>query len=312
MGCQKVTISIITFNRAEVLKELLGSLKKISYKALEIIVVDNYSEDNTAQMVSADFPGVRLIRLSRNMGVEARNVGIINSAGEVVITLDDDVFGIDDGSIEKIIRLFESSPDLGAICFKVYDYHTKKVSNWCHMQKMEDYRNKEFLTMEITEGAVAFRKEIFSKTDYYNENFFISNEGPDLAYRIFNSGYKVIFSPEIEVLHKTAQEGRKSWRRYYFDTRNHFLLAARNYPFFMALRYLFAKSLITLVYSLRDGFFVYWFKGIVDGFLSIPKAIRERTPMKKSTLRVFKEIKKERPGLLYLINKRWKTRDIRL
>ena len=43
----KITISILTYNRCSILKELLFSLKKLKYSPLEIIVVDNCSKDET-------------------------------------------------------------------------------------------------------------------------------------------------------------------------------------------------------------------------------------------------------------------------
>ena len=82
-----VTISILTYNRSSVLRESLDALKQIEYKNLEIIVVDNNSSDNTSDLADNLYPEFKYIRLPRNMGVEARNVGIINSKGHIIIML---------------------------------------------------------------------------------------------------------------------------------------------------------------------------------------------------------------------------------
>ncbi|GAG03794.1 unnamed protein product, partial [marine sediment metagenome] len=87
----KVTISILTFNRARLLRELLLSTREISYAPLEVLVVDNHSEDGTESMVKSEFPEIHFFRMPENKGVGARNRGISEATGDVVITLDDDV-----------------------------------------------------------------------------------------------------------------------------------------------------------------------------------------------------------------------------
>ena len=113
-----------------------------------------------------------------------------------------------------------------------------RTCNWVHHCKEEEYYDREFLTYEITEGAVAFRKKALNCSGYYPENFFLSHEGPDLAFRIFENGYRVIYWGDIRVEHLFSEEGRKPWRNYYYDTRNQFWLAARHFPFDYAVVYL--------------------------------------------------------------------------
>ena len=192
----KITISILTYNRAKILKELLESLRKISYSPLEIIVVDNDSSDGTRLMMREQFPEIRYFKTAKNIGVAARNVGLSNASSDIVITLDDDIIGINDKDINTLIRLFDSKPDVGAICFKIVDYHIGEVCNWCHHYKKKDFCDREFVADEITEGAVAFRKSVLDKAGFYPAYFFISHEGPDLVCRMLDAGYKTLYSPE--------------------------------------------------------------------------------------------------------------------
>ena len=111
-----------------------------------------------------------------------------------------EILCIDDNDIKTLVKLFESKADVGAICFKVLDYTTGDICNWCHHYKKELFHNREFLTDEITEGAVAFGKSVLNKCGFYPEFFFISYEGPDLLCRMLDAGYKTIFSPLSEVI----------------------------------------------------------------------------------------------------------------
>ena len=65
----KVSISILTYNRAKILKELLESLYKISYFPLEIIVIDNHSSDETEEIVKTQFSKVNYFKTTENIGV---------------------------------------------------------------------------------------------------------------------------------------------------------------------------------------------------------------------------------------------------
>lgn len=308
----KVSISVLTYNRADILKELLESLCSISYSPLEIIVVDNHSSDGTELIMREQFPEIKYFKTEKNIGVAARNVGLSKASGDIVITLDDDIIGIDDFDIKALIALFESKPDVGAICFKIVDYHTGEVCNWCHHYQKENFYNKEFLTDEITEGAVAFRKSALDSTGFYPTYFFISHEGVDLLCRLLNNGYKTIYSPKVQVRHRTHQAGRTNWRRYYYDTRNQIWFVARNLPFFFGFKYLFRGLTAMLFYSIRDGFLSYWIKGIWHGLKDLPKVLQDRKPVSKEAVKTLKEIASNRPSLIYTAKQRMLRREIRL
>lgn len=308
----KITISILTYNRSLILKELLDSILNHINIEIEIIVVDNNSSDDTQNIIRNNYVNIKYYRMQENIGVAARNVGIFNSSGNIVITLDDDILINEDFDISKIINLFKSRPEIGAICFKVLDYKTKKVCNWCHHYEKDKFCNIEFITDEITEGAVAFRKSAINISGYYPTSYFISHEGADLLCRLLDAGYFVIYSPEICVQHRSHEEGRKVWRRYYYDTRNQIWLATRNYPLGYSIKYLFKGLSTMLIYSIRDGYIRYWIKGICDGVAGLPNALKERKPISSNSIRILDEIALRRPSLIYLVKERLFKKGIRL
>jgi GT2 family glycosyltransferase len=307
-----VTISILTYNRCTLLRELLSSLQELKYEPLEVIVVDNHSEDSTKELVCSEFQDFKYIQTESNIGVAARNIGLKNAEGDIVITLDDDIIGIEDRDVKNIVTLFANRPKLGVVNFKVLDPIKGNICNWPHHCLPETYGDKEFLTYEITEGAVAFRKKIFEKSGYYFGDFFLSHEGPDLAYRILNNGYQVIYSGIVSVMHYHSDLGRKPWLNYYYDTRNQLWLATRNFPFLYAMRYLFRGVLSMLIYSLRDGYFFYWAKAVIDGLRNLKNILKTRKVITTDTMKIVKRIDKNKPTMRYLIRKRLFQRGINL
>ena len=66
------------------------------------------------------------------------------------------------------------------------------------------------------------------------------------------------------------------------------------------------------IYSVRDGFFLYWFRAIVDGIRDLGDILRTRKTVRKETMKLIKSIDRNRPPLKYLIKKRIFRRGIGL
>src|SRR3954471_21802260 len=85
-----VTIVFLVYNRRE---ELRTSLRQMLGEAdVEVVVVDNASQDGSAEMVREEFPHVRLLRREQNIGVAGWNDGFAIARGNWVLALDDDCY----------------------------------------------------------------------------------------------------------------------------------------------------------------------------------------------------------------------------
>lgn len=305
-----ISVVVLTYNRGPLVEKLVRELLAIEYQPLEVIVVDNHSEQPAGEFLRPYGAAIRLIETEQNLGATGRNLGMAAATGDIVITLDDDIYGLDAAALRHIGEVL-SEPSVGAVCFKVVDADGR-ITNWCHHYPADRYAEQRFITNEITEGAVAFRRSVLQETGLYPASFFISHEGPDLAYRILNRGYDVIYSPRVTVVHGHAAEGRASWRRYYYDTRNLLWLAVRNYSALYGLKWVTIGAGSMLVYALRDGYARYWAKGLWDGLVGIPQAWRERTPPTARVRAMVREIDRHRPGFFAMARKRLFSRGVRI
>ena len=200
-----ISVVILTYNRLEELRCRLSELSLLAYPRLQVIVVDNCSEI-PASSLAEEFPRVNFIRSPGNIGTGGRNIGISQANGEIAICLDDDVGGLTDDALLSVCQLFEDA-SLGGVCFKVIEATTDRITNWVHHRSVEDFAETSFETYEITEGAVAFRRDVAISAGLYPESFFISHEGPDLAFRIMELGYRVIYTPTVTVRHAECTGG---------------------------------------------------------------------------------------------------------
>lgn len=299
----KISLVILTCNRRDGVGSLLKSIELQSVCPDEIIVVDNDSTDGTADFISSHFSNVLVVSLPKNLGASGRNEGIRKATGEVIVTLDDDVFFADEDSIKKIKEIFTKDNELSVLNFQILDGDKNIIPfNWFHPYKMEDYAHKSFITDYISEGAVCFRKNVFDTVGYYPEEFFISHEGPDLAYRLLDAGYNIYYSPDVKVIHKCSTEHRVSWRNTYYDTRNQIWLAVRNLPVISAMFYIIYRLITTFLFSLRRRQLNWYFKAVLDGFKGIRRELYYRKPISKNTIKKIKYIRKNNPGVIYKIS----------
>lgn len=309
---ETVSIVVLTYNRPDSLRETLAQMQRdLAGAANECIVVDNSTDSRTRDLVRTTFPAVRYIKNERNVGVAARNNGVRAAQGSVVITLDDDILGLTAADVEHVKRRFADDRRLGALNFRVVQYYSGRTCNWVHHRPIADAPGR-FVTYEITEGAVAFRRDVFLEAGCYCEEFFISHEGPDLAFRIMNIGFAVEYDGGIAVRHKHEAAGREDWRFYYYDTRNQFYLAVRNMPFGYGLRYLLWGQAAMAVYSLRDRHFLAWLRGAVDGLRRCRQIATARRPWTDATARAVRAVDACRPSAWHMIKVRLLQRKNRM
>ncbi len=295
------TLVILTYNRPERVQIHLEYLDKIAIENLEVIFVDNCSETHVSELMSG-YPYI-VIRNEENLGAVGRNKGIEAAQGEIIITLDDDVYGITNKDLEHIQDIMQQS-DIAAVNFCIREEGTERIANWCHPFDEDFFVCQNFETNSISEGAVALRRSALAQVGLYPEYFFISHEGPDLAMRLINAGWRLVYSPEIVVTHAYEQRGRKSWRRYYYDTRNQLWFVSRNCSFFYGLKLLFISWGSMFIYSIRDGYLRYWFKAVWDALRGVRRALQDRTPPTSAARKKWHQLERQKPSFWKMARKR--------
>jgi GT2 family glycosyltransferase len=109
-----ITVVIPCYNRAQTIGLCLRSVAAQTYPAIEVIVVDDASTDDSVAIAEA--AGATVRRLGVNSGpAAARNLGAEHARGEILFFLDADV-ALEPGSVASAVAELRSAPDLGAIC----------------------------------------------------------------------------------------------------------------------------------------------------------------------------------------------------
>lgn len=168
-----VTCIITTHNRLHDLKRAVDTVLNQTYPNIELIVVDDYSNDGTREwLMNLDIPNLNFVRNKKSLGGnKSRNIGLHLSNGSYIAFLDDD----DEWKIDKITKQFEefmTSPNIGL----VYTGFNKIVNGKKRGQNIPDDLFKGNLEYKIFEriitntSTIMIKKEILKKTGGFDEN----------------------------------------------------------------------------------------------------------------------------------------------
>ena len=167
-----VSVIIPTFNRSQVLPRAINSVLRQTYQDYEIIVVDDFSADDTRAVVES-LPDPRILYVrndSRKGAGAARNIGIGVSAGRYVAFLDSDDEWLPDKLARQVSFLDKTPPIVGAVLSDFFKYPGKRVvrinlppsKTALHRQLLD---NKD---LHCGTSMAAIKREVFALTGYFD------------------------------------------------------------------------------------------------------------------------------------------------
>jgi len=261
MHSPDISISIVSYNTRDLLRACLASLearRQEAEVALEIIVIDNGSNDGSAAMVRAEFPKVRLIEAGENLGYgRANNRALENASGRHFFILNSDT-EVQPGALRALVDFLDQHPRAGAVTaqlilpdgsiqpscatdpnlLKVFWEQTYLDKIFPHNKVIGGYTMTHWNYNEMREveqvagAAVAVRREAWQQIGGFDPAFFMYFEDTDLCIRLRKAGWSIWFTPDAKVHHRVGASSDKDWqlrarmvaslnwsRYYYFSNR---------------------------------------------------------------------------------------------
>jgi glycosyltransferase involved in cell wall biosynthesis len=226
----KVSVTVPTRGRAEHVRECIASILACTGPSFEVIVVDQ-SDDRLTEEALAGLLGdsrLRYVR-TRTRGVcAARNVGIAESRGDILVCTDDDCRA-EPNWLERIADTFDQRPEAAVLCGRVFvsDELSRKgyaVSYPAEMGELtfESMRQGGFpLTANL-----ALRRNTVEQVGLFDEALgsggpLRSGGEPDFLLRVLRCGLRMFDLPEAQVTHlgiRTGRAGEALMHKYLFGT----------------------------------------------------------------------------------------------
>lgn len=226
---QRVTIIIPTRDHADILRRCVSSvLARTNYQPLEVVIVDNQSEDERAKEVLEGLrqdPRVKVIRYDHPFNFSAINNFAVRSVeAEYIVFLNNDTEIIDPGWLSAMLE-FAQRPDVGAVGAKLY-YPDDTVqhggvviglggvaghafrgfprASQGYMGRLKIVHN----VSAVTAACMMLRRAVFEEVGGFDERLSHAFNDVDLCLRIREKGYLNVFTPYAELYHhESASRG---------------------------------------------------------------------------------------------------------
>jgi len=173
-----VSIIIPTFNSEKTLAKCLESVRNQTYEKIEVVIVDNCSEDKTIEIAKAY--GSKLIQASAGMA-ESRNIGAKTASGEFIFSIDSDM-ELSTAVIEECIKAVKKGHDAVII-----PEISVGEGFWARCRSLE---SECYIGDEFVEAARFFRRDVFDAVGGYDPDL-LFGEDWDLHLRVKKGGYKI-------------------------------------------------------------------------------------------------------------------------
>jgi GT2 family glycosyltransferase len=220
-----VSVTIVTHNSRRFIRACLRSVFRQTHPALEIVVVDNASEDGTPELLARHEGRIRLILNEKNVGfAAAQNQAIAASSGAWVLVLNPDA-ALRPDFIEQLVEGGQLDAKVGTVCGRLLScggdlqpltpptidsagiYFTPSMRHFDRGWHEPD--DGRFRKMEYVFGASAaaalYRREMIADIsiggDFFDPDFFVYREDADVAWRSQLLGWRCLYVPDAAGYH---------------------------------------------------------------------------------------------------------------
>jgi GT2 family glycosyltransferase len=290
-----VAVVIPSWNGRRSLDKCLRALGRQLLRPDEIVVVDNGSEDGSAEFVQTHFPHVRVVRLAGNVGFAiASNTGAAVSTAKYLAFLNNDTEP-EPTWLRELVACLARHPRAAAVTSKllqscgegviddagdalsVYGRAYQRGQGEVDRGQYDD----EEQVFSASGAASLWRRNVIEALSGFDEDFFAYYEDVDLGFRARLAGWEIWYSPRAVVFHARAVTASPNWGEfaYFFSVRNRLSMLVKDMPTRLLIENahkIAAAELITLARSSMHGHLPRTLRAWAAVTRALPRLLRER------------------------------------
>lgn len=291
----EVAIIIPSLNGLHLLVTCLQSIYNQTFRAFEVILVDNGSCDGTAEWLECHYPAVKIVRFPVNKGFSAAvNEGIRRSAARYVFLLNNDT-ELERHCLECLVQTADGDEGYASFAPKMIRYSDRNVLDGVGdgvFRGGGGYRlgNREpdgtlweqpMRVFGACAGAALYRRSFFENAGMFDEDFFAYLEDVDINFRAVRLGLRCLSVPGARVYHMGSQTSGSRLNTFTVShtTCNMIRVVIHNYPLSILIRQW------PVIVMHHFGWFVLmlfsrnlsaYLKGIRDALRCMPSMLKKR------------------------------------
>jgi hypothetical protein len=240
----------VTWNSRSYIDHCLDSLITQTLPNFEVILVDNGSDDGTAEYVRNNYPKVRVIASPKNLGYAGAINKVLRECNNELICLFNPDAVADEKWLSNLVQ--HAGNGVGAVAGKVMylrpDSWAKSDQAFCTWSKVDPYTGNPFNFSDneplaevdyVTGAAMLVRREAVLDVGPLDETYFLFFEETDWCARMIRAGYRLLYVPDATVWHLVSRSISDSRVKTFYLMRNRIRFVLKNFdrsylPFFLA------------------------------------------------------------------------------
>jgi hypothetical protein len=261
----KVFIIMLNYNGRDFIQKALLNLFRIDYPNVEIIFVDNNSQDGSFEAAKRSFSKLTFIKNSQNLGFSAgNNVGIkyaLERGADYVLLLNPDI-EVAQNFLSELVSAMEKQKTVGIGSPVIFGENGRDVwfsggkINWFRMRnkhKKKERRSDYFGSDFISGCAMMIRAEVFKKIGLLDEDYFLYWEDTDFSFRARRAGYKLGVFHKSQITHLEKSEENKKNKIYWLVISG--LIFFQKNTFFALKPWIFFYTFLRKIKNKADIYF---------------------------------------------------------
>jgi GT2 family glycosyltransferase len=239
-----ISVIVVNDNTLKYLVPCFASLLEIDTDgySLEIIMVDNLSQDGSVPAIRDKFPEIKIIENTVNNYAKALNLGIHASTGSYVGILNPAAI-VEKNWVKGILDIMAGDDRIGAVQSKIF-FSDEKTINSVGVEEVGDvyFRDVGFDEKDAGQyekpieinffsgGSVFFRRDCLVDVGSFDEDFVMYMENIDYSIRCRDKGWSLFYSP-VSIVYHNSHGVPSSELCEYYCSRNRMLLLGKHFPF---------------------------------------------------------------------------------
>jgi GT2 family glycosyltransferase len=214
-GLPSVTVVVLSYNSRRHLGLCFRSLVALHYPAerLELMLVDNASDDDSSEFVASHFPQVTIVCNPDNYGfARGNNEGARRARGQLVAFLNPDMRVAPDW-LAELVAPIQRELDVVCTASKILNWNGRWIDfagsgmNFLGFGYQEGWgesptaHTQEKPVLAPCGGAMLVDRKVFLDSGGFDEGYFAFYEDLDLGWRLWTMGYKVVYAPRAVAYH---------------------------------------------------------------------------------------------------------------
>jgi len=294
----KISVIVINWNGKRFLSGCLNGLRRQAYQEFSVILIDNGSNDGSVSFVTQNYPEVRTIALSNNLGfAAANNLAFKTVQTKYVALLNNDAVP-HPLWLQGLVRALDSHPHAGFAASKILFHHNHEIIDRVgdaytkagagflrgRGEPAHNFDKQEWV-FGACAGAALYRTQMLKDVGLFDEDFFLLYEDVDLSFRAQLKGYKCIYVPEAIVYHNASSSILyDSPISVYYSHRNLEWVYLKNMPSRLIFRSIWLHiiyDIAALIYFTGNRRKKDFLKAKWDALREFKKILKKRKPIQR-------------------------------